>query len=353
MFYYDNEGWVSTSKLEAIIKNNSSGNVKFYYYDDAFSSINWNTPVTNTLEECYKQQALRIRDLYDRVILCYSGGYDSTKVLEVFVNNNINLDKIVTIGSFSQDVSTKTDINNNLECYINAYPLIQKFNLGHIYEVIDYVKEFSYFDKFNIYEHGEKWVDAVGLITTPYHIFWKHIEEHIVPFSWRDKKTAIIFGKERPSINIDEKGIYTFFNDYAYMCHGNSTGTSYADRINFFSDPQFPIIKSKQCQELVSLIKFNIQDNRLNITSALKKAVREINTIDRNNLLYSIDNLPTYKSAKNVGWLSRRDTFIIKNKDTKIHDFFKMGVKHIIKTLNNSNTFPELYTFKSKKYYLE
>jgi len=64
--------------------------------DDAFDSLDWSIEPIETFKELCKQRALQLRNTYDYIILHFSGGSDSTTVLNSFLDNNIPIDEIVT-----------------------------------------------------------------------------------------------------------------------------------------------------------------------------------------------------------------------------------------------------------------
>lgn len=72
-----------------------SFNVQFHWFDSAFQSLDWNKPPTQSLDQLYLTRAQQIRDKYSYVVLAFSGGADSTNVLDTFLENNIQLDEIV------------------------------------------------------------------------------------------------------------------------------------------------------------------------------------------------------------------------------------------------------------------
>ena len=92
--FYSEDGIQFYDKVRALeYKKNSGKQVFLNYHDALYSSLDWKTEPTESLEQLYKEQAQRIRDTYDKVILCYSGGYDSTNILETFYYNNIGIDR--------------------------------------------------------------------------------------------------------------------------------------------------------------------------------------------------------------------------------------------------------------------
>ena len=87
----------------------------FYFYDEEFSKINWFIEPKDSLQTLYRKRAEQIRQDYEYVILAYSGGHDSTQVLETFYYNNIHINEILMVGAFSQDSYTGSDENHNAE----------------------------------------------------------------------------------------------------------------------------------------------------------------------------------------------------------------------------------------------
>ena len=110
IFYYDAENNIYLTHLDAVASRKQCW---FYYYDDILSKVPWKIEPTETLETLYKLRAQEIRDTYDYVILCFSGGSDSLNVLETFYYNNIHIDEIVMVGAFSQDKFFGDDSNSS------------------------------------------------------------------------------------------------------------------------------------------------------------------------------------------------------------------------------------------------
>jgi hypothetical protein len=75
----------SKTKQDVIWKFNST----------QFQSINWRIPLQVDIRSLYRQRAQQLRDQYDYLMLCFSGGSDSTTVLKSFIDNNIHLDEII------------------------------------------------------------------------------------------------------------------------------------------------------------------------------------------------------------------------------------------------------------------
>lgn len=98
--YYKVGDRVFMSKMEACIHSTSVNQpVTFHFYDELWTAANdmyQHNPLVN-LEEMYKQRALQIRANYGYLVLHFSGGADSTTILDTFLKNNIKLDEIFVL----------------------------------------------------------------------------------------------------------------------------------------------------------------------------------------------------------------------------------------------------------------
>lgn len=81
------------SKMDAAITaTRLKKDLKFEFNDPVWKNFDRSLLGKVSLKELYKQRAQQIRDKYDYVVLYYSGGADSTNILETFIENNIKLD---------------------------------------------------------------------------------------------------------------------------------------------------------------------------------------------------------------------------------------------------------------------
>ena len=85
-----------------------------YYYDKEFASSDWKTEPKKSLKELYKERAEQIRAKYAYLILAFSGGHDSTQVLETFYYNNIHIDEILLVGAYSKDAYVGDDTHHDI-----------------------------------------------------------------------------------------------------------------------------------------------------------------------------------------------------------------------------------------------
>jgi hypothetical protein len=306
-FYYSEDNTTFINKFEAIKYCNSNNQIlKYNYYDSIYTSVNWKTEPNYSLDYYYREQAQRIRDTYDYVVLFYSGGYDSTNILETFHYNNIKLDKVVCVGAFKQDSAFGVDENHNGELYHNSFPYLKELGLESITQVCDYSEYFGNVKNFSIYNYDTEWVEHIGTRYSPNNWFWEDIHKYVVPSNMENKRVALIWGKDRTTLfNAGNKsGIV--FNDMVCLSYGSNIKIPGIDKINFYWDPNYTNILVKQLHVLTNYKNYNTYGQ----------------------ILYNLKKPLIYKSPKSVSaFISLRDQFLLKHRSSDIFDFYKQGLK--------------------------
>ena len=110
--------------LTHLIHNASSFNNSIIFTNDIkatlygepalFNNIDWTIPIEKSLDDLMLERALMLRDQADYLSLMFSGGSDSTKILETFVLNGILLDEVI--------VNYNTMVPKNMFDYQNIEP---------------------------------------------------------------------------------------------------------------------------------------------------------------------------------------------------------------------------------------
>lgn len=71
--------------------------VNWHFNDAVFCQQDWRSSLPISLADLYRERAQQLRDKYDYLVLCWSGGADSTTVLDSFLRNDIRLDEVVVL----------------------------------------------------------------------------------------------------------------------------------------------------------------------------------------------------------------------------------------------------------------
>jgi hypothetical protein len=75
---------------------------KWHFNDEVFGKMDWMKSSGIPLTELYRMRAQQLRQKYQYLILCWSGGADSTTILDSFLDNGIELDEVVVLWPVTQ-----------------------------------------------------------------------------------------------------------------------------------------------------------------------------------------------------------------------------------------------------------
>lgn len=328
--YYFSDGTKFLNKLDALAYSNSKNmRAQFYFYDHIYSNLNWKVEPPRQLSEYYKEQAQRIRDSHDYVILCYSGGHDSTNILETFYYNNIKLDKIISTGAFSQDSTYGTDENRNAEIYHNCIPYIKYLGLESIYEIIDHTKEFDKLESNALGLYKDDWIEKTGSWFSPHNWFWKNVHSTILRPELKNKKVALVFGRDKPSIRkyTNSDSLCFQFIDTVIDSYGKIETIDNLNIVNFYWDHTHPDILLKQLHTMRNIIK---RDNKCVLTVDPTYGVQHINGTSVNSIVYDLKVPLTYMSPKSKSTiLSLRDSYLLKGINSEVLSVYTKGIRNL------------------------
>jgi hypothetical protein len=341
-YYYDDDGNHYSNRIEARL---SGKHCWFYFHEDHFNSINWTKSPDSTLSQLYKERAQQLRDSYDRIVICYSGGIDSTNVLETFYHNRIHIDEIFITGAFSQDQFKDSDQLHNACLYLNAFPALAKMSLPNTkISVVDHSDLIRDPQKLTlIRDYGIDYYKHIGSRPSIHNLIW-----HDLDLILEDRRhTAYVLGKDKPFLRYDtELGrYYTHFGDVGIVDYGNRYDYSNGDRINFYTAPEATDMMLKQLHAVMDwhcenvLINSKLSNDQFNqdYASIVKK------------IIYDLHEPLIFENSKSKShYLSRRDSFILDNSNS---DMFSIYMKSMRKMFDDIKT-SENFTFTSKRYYL-
>lgn len=76
--------------------------IAWNFNDDVYAKIDWSISTSPCLFDLYRSRAWQLRQKYKWLCLAWSGGGDSTTVLDSFLLNNIHLDEIVILWPYTR-----------------------------------------------------------------------------------------------------------------------------------------------------------------------------------------------------------------------------------------------------------
>lgn len=256
-------GWYTVNGVNYTNKYHALENCKdghwpeWNFHDDIFSEQDWSREPNEDLYEIYRQRAQQLRDMYDHVILYYSGGIDSHAVLRTFLDNDIKIDGIIISGSYSID--SRITSSCNLEQKIVAMPYLNELKKQNRLNVpifqLDTVKHHHFED--------ENWVYSCGQSLTPqvysYNFFWQ--EPWIKNFLEKGS-TCFVRGVDKPRIIFEDNQWFVSFID-VHILSGTPTGIlskkqNWDIQEYFFWTPDMPKIVVKQAHIMINWLERNL-----------------------------------------------------------------------------------------------
>jgi hypothetical protein len=241
------------------IKNYS---ITFHYLDDMYRSVDWSTESTKTLDQLYCDRALQLREKYDYLILMFSGGSDSTNILDTFLNNNIPIDEVVTLypvqvieKTYSKfDIADKKNTNLMFEFKTAASPKLKKISQSHPnikISIIDWAADAIDLCNSDLMNNINMCTsDTFSPTLSQYHMLGKLARDR----HKTHKRVAVISGIDKPRIgyNPNTEKIGTWIDDISVTFNNVSSHTGldgFKLRVEFFYyTPDMVDIWKKQCQ---------------------------------------------------------------------------------------------------------
>jgi len=250
------------SKLQAIELHAKTGIHPHWDFNEAvFGSYNWTEEPATDLLELYRQRAQQLRDRYDYIILTYSGGADSTTVLESFVNNDIKLDEVVSYVNHERNSFLSAEIYQAAIPKLDEIKQKQPSIKFRLLNMVDFQM-----DHFGIADTRYDWIYEMNAYINPNNAsrtdFGLKIKE------WRDmihagKRVCILTALDKPRVwQINGKFVFRFidFIDCAATVKSIAGEQPWRDEL-FYWTPDLPEIMIKQAH----IIKRYLQGDVTNL----------------------------------------------------------------------------------------
>lgn len=247
-FSYETDGIKFTSKVAALDYSfrYRTKEVQAKLYSDGFEKVDWKKEPVETFDELCKQRAQQLRDNIQKLVIFYSGGSDSTHLINVFVKNNIKIDEIVLIR------------DNNFNFHNNPHPVnweIDNFAIPYLKQInpsckitlfepkLTEEKLKYYFSEEAQFEYNiSKGFDITSL-------YWQEVSKVYDSF---------VDGSCEPRVYVEDNKFF------AEIWDGDNffVRTRLVNNFNFYTDPLFPSLHLKQCHLMKNyMIENNITHN--------------------------------------------------------------------------------------------
>lgn len=330
------------SKFDASVLCKQSGNkLEWNFNDDIYSAYDWTVEPSESLDELYRARAQQLRDQYDYLVLWFSGGADSTNVLNSFINNDIKLDEVASYVNYSA-TSDKFNFLNG-EIYNVAIPKIQEIknkqpDIEHT--IIDLAK--LTIDFFSNNDAKFDWIYQIN-----FHVNPNASARHDIKLSvakWRNlinsgKRVGFIHGIDKPSVTgINNRFFYRFVDrvDNAVSPLMQMQNRPWEFDEFFYWSPAAPKIPIKQSHVIKKFLKGCTEttpgiteQNTGVVSTTINKKIYWVTSEKISSLIYPGWYPVPYQGKPRSMVFTPRDTWFFKLPDSDpAKHAWKIGLEH-------------------------
>jgi hypothetical protein len=256
--------------------------IQWHFHENIFSSIDWTQTWGVPSGEVYRRRAQQLRDKYNYIVLAFSGGADSTTILESFLYNNIHLDEVIVSWPFLSRSNLTTTNNPDTTNYHSEWHYSIKPKLDWVAKHHPEVK-ITVLDQLAIEKHNHDFDDKWTM--TEYHNFGALDRQISIDRELRKRQETIqdvvlLNGSSPPKISIlDNQYLAVSFNSKdANSGMGKSdymSGNIPRNVEAFYWTPDMPELVREQAHIILDHLNKNFQDRKLFATFNLKNYQRD------------------------------------------------------------------------------
>ena len=344
------------NKFDAVKSHEKTGIHPEWIFNDAvFSCYDWTKEPNESLAELYRRRAEQLREKYDYIILFFSGGADSTNVLQSFINNNIHLDEIATYCYFEGEKN-----HRDKELIDVAIPYARKVLDAHpeiVHRVFDQSK-----DLYNLFSNGDlteqyfyTQAGQVGPGNSRNHIyFYKTFYKDLLDAG---EKICFLFGSDKPRV-FQDKDTNKWYFRFIDCIDANIKPNHNIPAELFYWSPDLPELLFKLAHIIKRYLENSTEISPFVSTENSQLACKNfgnktlwLNTHGVHSLIYPNWDINTFTYGKNFGgpvwskrfsWfynLGETDTALknwnqtLQKRWTMIPDYWKNDINNIRKSI--------------------
>lgn len=260
--YYKVQDLVFYHKLSALLEARRR-NVRptWHFHHEVYSKQNWTQDQPEPLNLLYQRRARQLREKYDYLVLSFSGGSDSWTALKAFVDSGTHLDEIfvrwplkATQGRYRANTQDLHPSNILSEWDFTVLPMLKE-----IEKIIPATKIVIYDwsdDLLNIEICDDHWNLIDDYLNPGYVPKIRNIsdaEQRIVDLG---RRSAMIFGQDKPQLFYKDQGVYCFFLDK--LANRRIPGSNRVSEL-FYWTPDMPEITVNQARRIFRYLEANPQ----------------------------------------------------------------------------------------------
>ena len=298
--YWEYAGTRYKTKIKAIEASGGDiSSISFFAFVDSFYSYSWDKEPTESWEELLLERALTLREKYKYLKLWFSGGGDSTTVLNTFLRNNIHIDEII-VYRFAINDKFLNKSNYEIDGYTTPFlKTISNAIPNTKITYMDFAKD--YYDRYL----GDKWLHTKSSLD---------LRNCYVP-KIRGKNYCNIFCELTPDVYYSN-GLW-----YSDLWDTSNLGelAAFSNIELFYTNDDFPKLHAKQ----LHILKNYLKDNSM---FALRTNSHEYNTLIRDLTRISpvVPRTSSFNKTKTVSLFDNpKNLQLLKYANTKQLDTYK------------------------------
>ena len=339
---------IITHKASALVRAKQLGvSVTWHFHNEVYSKLNWEQDFPISLNFIYQARARQLREKYEYLVLSFSGGSDSWTILKAFVDSNTHLDEVfvrwpvnATYKKYNIGINNKENIV--FEWELTILPMLNKY------------KDLLPHTKFTIHD----WSDSI-LTTELTDDDWLTVNDYMNPGVFfkinamgdgeldamiAGKKTAHIYGADKPQIWYKNDKVYCYFLDKfahgrAGSRHGNSQHLTSVNRTSelFYWTPDFPELVLAQSREIFRYLQSNPVALQL-IDQSIPYSRERKNSWDilvRDIIYNDYTKLNTFQAKKPTSSvMNENDAFLFEVPNLKLLQSWEYGLKNVFASVD-------------------
>jgi hypothetical protein len=346
--FYQVGDFKTYSKFDAsAVAEKTNQALKWNFNDAVYHSVDWEQEPPESLSELYRKRAQQLREKYDYLVLWFSGGADSTNILDSFLLNNIKLDDVATYVNYE---ATGDRFNFlNAEIYNVAVPRIDQARelqpwLRHT--MVDLSR--LVMDHFQKKDTKFDWVYHMNGHFNPNNASKQDIKLKVQ--HWRDmidqgKRVCFIHGIDKPRVsNINGKYYFKFIDmiDGAVSAHNQMINRPWEFDELFYWTPDSPAIPIKQAHVIKRFLKQAtandlIIDHRNMCFTTFNKQLYSLRMEKLHLLIYPNWYPVLYQAKAPSLFFTPRDEWFFKLSESEPAKYsWKVGLEYLWRTIPNS-----------------
>jgi hypothetical protein len=329
--------------------------VRWEFNTPQFRALDWRTPLNVDIRTLYRQRAQQLRDKYNYLMLCFSGGSDSTTILKSFINNGIHLDEIIcdwpmkhtSNWSVSNDPSS---FNHISEWELAIRPMLDHVRTHHPrikITITDTTEDLSVED----HEHAFT-ISHMG----PYQSTkrYKNVVQRFTEINQTYDRATVIMGCDKPIVFVDRDVFCVILKDL--HCFFKSSGVPDHRVVEYFYwTGNMPEIVREQAHLIYQYLLANPDLKRIfapdsEFNDHRTYLIKSIIYPDWNNSIFQADKSDSLIWSSQHAWIMKEKTPALDAWQSVLNSHFRMIDSKYFSLYPNSDRVHSIKSFYSRSY---